>query len=448
MFLAALAVCFIALSGSAQIGGAGWYSAPVSFNVQSPTNAPQSARYFVTNSPLPTYHCLTYSNDGAFEAGNTTSPRTEQRFEPDYTSGIIHYQAMLMAPANENSYCVFQIHAGDAESDQYGSTTFMAFWFTNYNGSVRDYSSATLATNLGNKWFRLNVDHNMNSRIVTVWINGTNVWQEQDSGAGDFYMKDGVYEQDHSPTLQMDTYITNILFWTNPTTSAFAGLYEIENTNSLLAATERPLGSAVVQSNFTGRANALWYLVPTDSGYYRIMNLENGLALAVKNASTINGGLIVQETYAADGSADWLPGLTVNIAGTAESGPSTFCFTNRLSGKALEVPGSSKLQNAQLDQSSYSGSANQKWLLIPYGNVVSNSIYAASLTPAVTNENNVLLQLSGIPQAHYVVQATTNLVAPNWQPLGTNTADTYGNATFADTNSAAGPVRFYRSVIQ
>jgi hypothetical protein len=39
------------------------------------------------------------------------------------------------------------------------------------------------------------------------------VWTQQDNGAGDFYFKDGVYEQSHGPTLQMDTYITNILMW-------------------------------------------------------------------------------------------------------------------------------------------------------------------------------------------------------------------------------------------
>jgi hypothetical protein len=111
IFLWALALTY---SASAQIGGTRWSPLAIKFNVQSPTNAPQSARYFFTNN---IYHCLVYSNDGAFEAGNTTSPRTEQRYTPDYTNGEIQYQATLMAPSNENSYCVFQIHTGDAESD-------------------------------------------------------------------------------------------------------------------------------------------------------------------------------------------------------------------------------------------------------------------------------------------------------------------------------------------
>jgi len=189
------------LAAAAQIGGTGWKPMTVNFKIQSPTNAPQSARYFVTNSPLPTYHCLTYSNDGAFSIGNTTLPRTEQRFNPDYTNGEIHFQAMFLCPSNENSYSIFQIHTGDAQSGAFGSTTFMAFWFTNNGGSVHDYSGTTLATNLGNKWFQLNFDHNVVTRTIRVWINQKLVWTQQDNGAGDFYIKDGVYaeSQPHVP---------------------------------------------------------------------------------------------------------------------------------------------------------------------------------------------------------------------------------------------------------
>jgi len=201
-------------SATAQIGGTGWKPQTVSFNLQSPTNAPQSQRYFFTNN---IFHCLVFSNDGAFSIGNTTKPRTEQRFNPDYTSGEIQYQATLMAPANENSYCVFQIHTGDAQSPTYGSTTFMVFWFTNYNGSIHDYSGTTLATNLGNQWWQLNVDHNLATETIRVWINRQLVWTQQDNGAGDFYFKDGVYEQSHGPSYQMDTYITNtIQEWSAP----------------------------------------------------------------------------------------------------------------------------------------------------------------------------------------------------------------------------------------
>ena len=222
--LVLLAFASLILTASAQIGGTGWQAKTLNFKIQWPTNAAENQRYWFTNN---IYHCLVYSNDGAFSVGNTTLPRTEQRYNPDYTNGEIQYQSMIMAPSNENSYCVFQIHTGDAQSSAYGSTTFMAFWFTNNGGSVHDYSGTTLATNLANKWFQLNVDHNLVTQTIRVWINRNLVWTQQDNGAGDFYLKDGVYEQNHNPTLQMDTYLTNILIWTNSGINPPAGPTEL-----------------------------------------------------------------------------------------------------------------------------------------------------------------------------------------------------------------------------
>jgi hypothetical protein len=441
---AALCFCALAASASAQIGGVGWKLKPLQFHVQSPTNAPQSQRYYITNGY---YHMLVYSNDGAFSIGNTTLPRTEQRFDPDYTNGIIHYQATMMTDTNSSSVCLFQIHTGDAQSDEFGSTTFMLFWFSSNNGSVRDYSGTTLATNLSGQWFTVNCDHNMNSRVITVWINGNEVWQQLDAGAGDFYFKDGVYEQNHNPSFEMQNNVTNILIWTNLTTAQFSGFYEIQNSHSALAANVRAAattnGAAIVQSNFVGSANSIWYLVPTDSGYYRLMNVNSGSALAVQNSSTASGALIVQSQYIADGSADWMPAL---LQATNTGG--FYFFTNRLSGKVLDVTGSSTSQNIQLDQSTASGGSSQQWRLIPFGNVVSNSVFAAPLIPAITNGNQVQLQLSGIPAARYIVQATTNLLSPNWQPIFTNIADAFGNCTFTEPNSSTQPNRFYRTVLQ
>jgi hypothetical protein len=227
-----------------QIGGIGWTPKPVTFNVQWPYNTNESSRYWFTNG---IYHCLVYSNDAPFKADSTTLPRTEQRFTPDYTNGEIQYQATLMAPSNENSYCLFQIHTGDAQSDAFGSTTFMLFWFTSDGGSVHDYSGTELANNLGNQWFRLNVDHNLVTGAIRVWVNQKLVWTQQDNGAGDFYMKDGVYEQNHGPTLQMDTYITNILMWvssgTDPTiTTQPADLTNFPGTTAIF--TVSALGTA------------------------------------------------------------------------------------------------------------------------------------------------------------------------------------------------------------
>jgi hypothetical protein len=216
LLLSLLAV-FTVMTASAQIGGgAGWVSCPVTFKVQWPTNATQDQRYWCTNG---VYHFEVLSNDGAFTVGNKTKPRTEQRF-PDYTSGEIQYQSMEMAPSNENSYCIFQIHTGNTQSHHYGATQFMLFWFSSDGGSVYDYSKNELASHLGNKWFQVNVDHDVDNHTLKVWINRQLVWTQKCKDAGDFYFKDGVYEQRHNPSLQMDSYVTDIRIWTKVGTSA------------------------------------------------------------------------------------------------------------------------------------------------------------------------------------------------------------------------------------
>jgi hypothetical protein len=194
----------------AQIGGTGWTPLPLQFKVQWPTNAARDDRYSVHDG---VYHFRIFNTDGAFEVGNRTRPRTEQRFLPDYTKGEMQYQSMEKAPADENGYCIFQIHTGNAQSHEYGATAFMLFWFSKDGGSVHDYSGRELAANLGGKWFQLNVDQDVDNRTIKVWINKQLVWTQKTKDARDFYFKDGVYGQKENPSQQMEVDITDIRIW-------------------------------------------------------------------------------------------------------------------------------------------------------------------------------------------------------------------------------------------
>ena len=352
-------------TGIAQIGGTGWKPITLNFKVQWPTNAPESARYFFTNN---IYHCLTYSNDGAFSIGNTTLPRTEQRFNPDYTNGEIQYQSVIMAASNENSYCVFQIHTGDAQSPVYGSTTFMLFWFTNSGGSVHDYSGTTLATNLGNRWFQLNVDHNVATGTIRVWVNRNLVWTQQDNGAGDFYMKDGVYEQSHGPTLQMDTYISNsIEMWTNSGTNPPAA----------------PTGLATVPG--LSRIVLTWAASVGATNY----NLKR---------ATISGG-----PYA---SVATTTGTNFTDAGVA--GDTTYYYVVSA--------------GDQFGESTNSSPATITTDVVP--GTPQPRIGAAQ----VAGNNLVFNGSNGVPAGTYYVLASTNLAMPSagWTYVATNTFDAAG----------------------
>lgn len=366
------------LSASAQIGGTGWVPKALNFKIQSPTNAPQNQRYWFTNN---VYHFLTYSNDGAFSVGNTTLPRTEQRYNPDYTNGEIHYQAWFMVPGNENSYSIFQIHTGDAQSSQFGSTTFMAFWFTNNGGSVHDYSGTTLATNLANKWFQLNFDHNIVTRTIRVWINQNLVWTQQDNGAGDFYIKDGVYEQNHGPTLRMDTSITNIQIWTSSGTNPPAG----------------PLGLSATPTNT--QIQLKWNSSVAATYYY------------LKRSTNSTGpftNIVATTTFTNFNDTSVVRGLTYYYVVSAID---AFGESTNSSKVSATIP--------------------------PYHPLLAN--------PAFQNNNLVLNGNGGAPNQPYYVLVSTDLTLPpsQWTSIGTNSFDAGGAFHFTNTQSSDTPQLFY-----
>jgi len=52
---------------------------------------------------------------------------------------------------------------------------------------------------------------------------------------------------------------------------------------------------------------------------------------------------------------------------------------------------------------------------------------------------------NGSPNQPCLIQATTNLTAPAWSTIGTNTADGSGIMSFIDTDAKKYPARFYRT---
>lgn len=192
-------------------GQNGWSSASVNFNVQYPYDLQQSDRYSYSGG---VYHMWIYSTDKPNSSGSTTKPRCEQRFTPDYTSHEIQYAADMMVPSGTNAVSIFQIHTGSNQQDQYGSTTFMLWWYSKDGGSVHDYSGTELVSGLTGQWFHVNADHNLNTHTVTIWINSKKVWTQSDNGATDFYFKDGVYMQSGGSS-KMEVYVKNIKMWTH-----------------------------------------------------------------------------------------------------------------------------------------------------------------------------------------------------------------------------------------
>jgi hypothetical protein len=51
---------------------------------------------------------------------------------------------------------------------------------------------------------------------------------------------------------------------------------------------------------------------------------------------------------------------------------------------------------------------------------------------------------TGLPGQSYVLLSASNLLAPEWIPLATNTADTNGAFSFSDASATNYPQKYYR----
>lgn len=88
-------------------------------------------------------------------------------------------------PNGTSGATIAQIHGA-----AHGATTLI---LRIYNGDLRYYSADVIEKNLYNKWFRLNIIHDVDAGKVTVFIDGVQKFQVTDKGPGDLYFKCGVY---------------------------------------------------------------------------------------------------------------------------------------------------------------------------------------------------------------------------------------------------------------
>lgn len=79
-----------------------------------------------------------------------------------------------------------------------------------YDGDMKYYKFDVVATDLYDKWFRLNVIHDVDEGKITVFINGVKKYVVNDQGPGDLYFKCGVYAAPENSSKYMESRWKNI----------------------------------------------------------------------------------------------------------------------------------------------------------------------------------------------------------------------------------------------
>jgi parallel beta-helix repeat protein len=181
--------------------------------------------------------------------------------------------------------------------------------------------------------------------------------------------------------------------------------------------------------------NDQWQLVPTDSGFYRIMNQKSHLAMNVSGASLNPGARVILWPFGSGKNDQWMP---------RPAGNGLYYFVNRLSGLCLDVPNA--VSGVQLDQQTYTGAVNQQFSL----NLLSiqRQPWIASMSSA--GPNLIVSGSNGVAGWPYLMLTSTNVALPvaGWSANATNTFDPGGNFIFTNTPDPNMPQLFYLLRVQ
>ncbi|KAJ0766299.1 putative concanavalin A-like lectin/glucanase domain superfamily, alginate lyase 2 [Helianthus annuus] len=153
-----------------------------SFEYHKPYDTPLEQRYSYANR---THRFWVYADDTPHHLGSNTQPRTEIRIHPDYTSGIWQFEGMAFVPNGTSGATIVQIHGA-----AHGNTTIL---LRIYDGDMRYYSTPVIYTGLYDKWFKVNLIHDVDGGKVTVFIDNQERLNMHDQGPGLLHFKFGVY---------------------------------------------------------------------------------------------------------------------------------------------------------------------------------------------------------------------------------------------------------------
>jgi hypothetical protein len=183
----------------------GFTDTPFTFVIQSPHRLPQAERY--TYDPLTNTHtCWVGKDDSSFQAGNNTDPRTELRWQQEWTSGQHMLEADVWIAPTTHRTSIVQVFSTNPP------TTFMLtawrdrtlrYYFGTGNGPV-------IMRDAFDRWFNLKVLHDVGAKTVTVFIDDVKAMSFRDKGTH-WHFKNGNYGCD---TDRCETRWRNLRYWT------------------------------------------------------------------------------------------------------------------------------------------------------------------------------------------------------------------------------------------
>jgi hypothetical protein len=128
----------------------------------------------------------------------------------DYSSGAWQFEGYAYVPTGTSGASVMQIHR------EQGAAPATVLMLHVYNGTLRHYSGEAVEDHTYDRWFRLNVVHDIGASTVAVYVDGRRKFGTSVIPSDSYYFKFGVYMQHHDVSPLMESRWRNITLYTKP----------------------------------------------------------------------------------------------------------------------------------------------------------------------------------------------------------------------------------------
>ncbi|KAL1831376.1 hypothetical protein DCAR_0101348 [Daucus carota subsp. sativus] len=170
------------------------------YRIQRPYDKKENQRYSFKNG---VHKFWVFANDKPHTTTSHTKPRTELAVQGYvYSSGVWEFAADAYVPKGTSGVTIMQVFGATAP---HASTLMLRV----YNGALKYYQDNVLVGNVYNRWFHVNVVHDVDAAKVMVYIDGQLKLTADGRGGDSHYFKCGVYAQT-SDSFRMESRWKNI----------------------------------------------------------------------------------------------------------------------------------------------------------------------------------------------------------------------------------------------
>jgi hypothetical protein len=169
------------------------------YKVQYPYDLMESDRFSFENG---VYTAWVLPTDKPYSAGSSTGPRTEMRWLQNWSTGEREWEADVYVDSPTTHSCIMQVKSDNPNTE--------ALYLQVDNGNLQNSVRPTIAMNVMDHWFHLNVAYDTATRTGRVWLNRCLIFTTTFSQDGVWYFKNGVYGCD---PMICRSHFQNIRFW-------------------------------------------------------------------------------------------------------------------------------------------------------------------------------------------------------------------------------------------